>query len=153
MVIDPAIVLLRYAATMHAEAFAEDFFRRHPHLHRFAPKRVVDKPGGSGSHPEARQAGDEVHLFPKFWHLDARTRDFVFAHELGHYVLSKFGLNRLIEVLGKLGVDPWDVSGLPFGQSNMDEAFADSFATHFLDPSELKQRYPAWESAVQEVAR
>lgn len=146
-------VAQRFAATQTAEAFAAEFFQRHSKLHRFAPRKIVDKSsGGGGAHPEARQAGNEIHLYPKFWHLDAKTRDFVFAHEIGHYVLSEHGLSRLIETLGKHGIDPWDSSSLPYGQGNMDEAFADCFAAYFLDHGELKQRYPAWEAVVHGIA-
>ena len=128
--------------------FAEDFFRRYPKLRRYAPKQVVDKPSGPG---EARQHGDEIWLFPKFWKLDPRTRDFVFAHELGHFVLGKFGMAKYVQLAGELGIDVWDQLSLPFGQHNMDEAFADSFASYHLTPSELKSRYPAWVDLVQRV--
>ncbi len=134
-----------------AEEFAAAFFKRHSGLHKFAPKKVVDKAGGGGAHPEARQAGSEIQLYPKFWALDAKTRDFVFAHELGHYALSSYGLPKLIEDLTKQGVDAWDASTLPFGQHNMDEAFADSFATYFLNRGELKHRYPKWDAVVHAV--
>ncbi len=151
-------VARRYAAAVKkvlpetAGEFAADFFKRHSALHKFAPSKVVDKAsGGGGAHPEARQAGNEIQLYPKFWHLDPKTRDFVFAHELGHYALSSYGLAKLIDHLGKHGVDPWDSSKLPFGQHNMDEAFADAFATYFFDRSELKARYPEWETVVHSV--
>jgi len=135
-----------------AASFTKGFFKRHPKLKRYAPSKVVDKTsGGGGSHPEARQTGQEIQLYPKFWKLDPKTRDFVFAHEIGHWQLSEYGLAKLIASLGELGVDPWDSSNLPFGQFNMDEAFADCFATYFLDPSELKSRYPAWEAVVEKV--
>lgn len=153
-------VARRYAATTGkampketAPEFAADFFKRHPKLQRFAPAKVVDKQGtGSGAHPEARQSGNEVHLFPKFWALDASTRDAVFTHELGHYALSKYGLAKLIEELAKHGIDAWDSSNLPFGQPNMDEAFAESFSTYHHHRSELHARYPGWEAAVHAVA-
>jgi len=134
-----------------AAEFATGFFKRHPHLRGFAPRKVLDKSGGGGSHPEARQSGDDVQLFPKFWKLDGGTRDFVFTHELGHLTLSKHGLAKVIKALEAAGVDPWDSSNLPFGQANMDEAFADSFATYFLNRSELKQRYPEWDSVLHTV--
>jgi hypothetical protein len=135
-----------------AASFAKDFFKRHPRLKRYAPSKIVDKTsGGGGGHPEARQSGQEIQLYPKFWKLDDQTRDFVFAHEIGHWQLSEYGLTKLISDLNELGVDPWDSSNLPFGQGNMDEAFADCFATFFLDPAELKRRYPAWETVVEKV--
>lgn len=148
-------VARRYLAEISggAKAFADDFFKRHPALHKFAPKKVLDKSsGGGGADPEARQQGGDIFLFPKFWHLDAKTRDFVFAHEIGHYVLSAYGgLAKLIENLTKRGVDPWDASSLPFGQHNVDEAFADSFASHFMTPGELNHRYPQWDAVLHDV--
>ncbi len=132
-----------------AEAFASGFFRRHPRLRPYAPSKVVDKDGtGNTSHPEARQVGRDVQLFPKFWKLDVATRDCVFAHELGHFVLGQYGLAKLIADLQAEGVDAWDSSALPFGQGNMDEAFADSFASYFLD-QDVQRRYPAWAAAVK----
>jgi hypothetical protein len=149
---DPIVlrVVHRYAAQRDAEQFVKGFLRRHPTLRQYCPKRVMSKEyGGGGSHPEARQVGEEIHIYPKFWALNAATRDFVFAHELGHYVLSQRSLSDLIKELQDQGVDAWDASSLPFGQPNMDEAFADSFATFFLDRSELRTRYPVWDSVVQ----
>lgn len=130
-----------------AESFAQGFFARHPGLRKYVSKRVLDKTGGSGSHPEARQAGDDIWIFPKFWKLDAETRDFVFAHELGHYVLTKFGLSKFVTLAGELGVDVWD--NPPFGQANMDEAFADCFATYMLSRAEIKTRYPLWAKIIK----
>ena len=146
-------VALRYAAkTETAETFAEAFYARHPALRRFAPKVLDKASGGTGSHPEARQSGGEVWLFPKFWHLDDKTRDYVFTHELGHYVQSeKLPGTKFIDACSKHGIDPWDTSNLPFGQFNMDEAFADSFATYFLNHGELLHRYPEWGALVHQV--
>jgi hypothetical protein len=145
--------VLRRFAGENAEAFAADFFKRHPALHRYAPKRVRDEATGSGSahHPEASQHGNLVLLYPKFWTHDAGTRDFIFAHELGHYRLAEFGLQKMIETCQKFGIDPWDTSSLPFAQSNMDEAFADCFASFHLTPGEVTHRYPAWAKLVHEV--
>jgi len=132
-----------------AQEFVSDFFRRHPQLRKYAGIKVMDKAsGGSGTHGEARQHGNEIWLFPKFWKLDPKTRDFVFAHELGHYALSEYGLSKFIAQAETLGVDLWDTASLPFGQHNMDEAFADSFASFHLEPGELKRRYLSWEPLV-----
>lgn len=143
-------VLQRFAGET-AEAFAADFFRRHPQLHKYTPKKVKDATGSGSHHPEASQRGDDVLLYPKFWTHDAATRDFIFAHELGHYVLSRHGLQKLISIAQAEGIDAWDSSSLPFGQPNMDEAFADSFATHFINPNELAHRYPAWVKVVKQL--
>ena len=89
-----------------AAEFAGEFFKAHPHLKRFTPSKVVDKVGGGGSHPEARQAGSEIQLFPKFWNLDAKTKEFVFTHEIGHYVLAhQYSLAKLIQDLSEQGID------------------------------------------------
>lgn len=132
------------------QIFTTDFFAKHPKLRKYAPKRVLDKPSGSGIHPEARQSGDDVWLFPKFWNLDSGTKDFVFTHELGHLFLSNFGLSKFITLLQKEGIDPWDSSSLPFGQHNMDEAFADCFASYFLD-NDVSKRYPKWGDILKSI--
>jgi len=134
-----------------AAQFAVGFFKRHPNLHKFAPKKIVDSANQKGSHQEASQQGDSIQLYPKFWLLDAEGRDFVLAHEIGHWMLDVYGIAKLIEDLNKLGVDPWELSQLPFGWHNMDEAFADSFATYFFNRSELRQRYPEWDAVVHAI--
>ena len=146
-------VVARFLAAQGAVApYLEGFYDRHPGLKRYAPHRILDKTvGGGGSHPEARQHGEEVHIFPKFWVLDPATQDFVLAHEIGHYVKSNYGGVRFMEAAGRLGVELWDTDRLPYGQYNMDEAFADCFASYFLDPSELRSRYPGWFSLVEAI--
>ncbi len=136
-----------------ASTFAVGFFKRHPHLHRYASIKIVDREGSGGSHPEARQQAGQIHLFPKFWHLDTPTRDFVFAHEIGHWVLDEYGMAKLIKDLEESGVDAWDTSNLPFAQNNMHEAFADCFASLAITPAEVKHRYPAWAAVVEKISR
>jgi len=134
------------------DGFLNGFFSRHPHLRGLAPSRIVEKTaGGSGSHPEARQHADEIQVFPKFWTHDEKTQDWIMAHEIGHFVQSRRGTTWLVAEAGKNGIDPWDSSSLPFGQFNMEEAFADCFASYHLNPSELKHRYPAWVPLVEHV--
>jgi len=138
------------ARIIDATEWAETFFHRHTSLRKYATLKVLDKAsGGTGPHGEARQHGNEVWLFPKFWKLNFETRDFVFAHEIGHFALSAYGLQKAIGVAQDLGVDPWDSSSLPFGQFNMDEAFADCFASYHLDRSDLKSKAPAWVPIVE----
>jgi hypothetical protein len=132
-----------------ARTYADAFFRRHPKLREFAPEKIIDGAGGYSG--EARQHLDEIQLYSKFWRLDADVREFVFTHEIGHYVLSLYGLANLITDLEDQGIDPWNSSSLPFGQYNMDEAFADSFATYFLNRSELKARYPKWYAVMHSI--
>ena len=124
--------------------FLDGFSRRHPRLGRLLPKVVEKAQGSSSGHGEARQHGQEIWLFPKFWDLDLKIQDFVLAHEIGHYVQSQKPGTWLMNLGKEQGVDVWDTRSLPFGQFNQDEAFADSFASYFLEPGELRRRYPAW---------
>lgn len=132
--------------------FLKGFYKRHVNLSRFKPT-VKDMEGfGSGADPWASLRGaDEVHLFPKFWELDAKTRDFVFAHELGHWVSSKVSYSTVLRIAQDHGVDLWDTSALPFGQFNGEEAFAEVFAVYHLNPAELLKRYPVWGKIVGAV--
>jgi hypothetical protein len=124
--------------------FLDGFSQRHPRLGRLLPKVVEKAQGSSSGHGEARQHGNEIWLFPKFWDLDLKIQDFVLAHEIGHYVQSQKPGTWLMNLGKEHGVDVWDTRSLPFGQFNQDEAFADSFASYFLEPGELRRRYPAW---------
>ena len=126
-------------------AFLTKFYKKHVGLSRFKPKVFNKSDSGPGKgHPWASQRGDDIHLFPKFWELDAKTRDFAFAHELGHWVSTQLGLSKLIEIANSLGIDPWNTNALPYGQFNMEEAFAETFADVHLNQSEARKRYPQW---------
>lgn len=139
-------------AISETASYVEGFFRRHPKLSKYHRLKILDKEGTSSHHPEAQQHGNEIWLFPKFWKLRTnRLKDFVFTHEIGHWVLTEFSLAKMIELAGEFGIDPWDTPSLPFAQFNMHEAFADCFATYHLDRSELRQRYPEWEKLVEAV--
>lgn len=136
------------------EGFLQGFLQRHPILRKVVPGRIrirIVEKTGAGVHGEARQHGDEIWLFPKFWALDTKTKDWVLTHEIGHWALREFGLSKMIAAASGLGIDPWDLANLPYGQHNMDEAFADCFAAHVLDPAELKHRYPQWIEIVDQV--
>lgn len=129
-------------------AWVREFFRRHPKLARYSKVKVnrVLEATGSAGHPEATVQRGIIHLYPKFWALDTEIKDFVFAHEIGHVVESNFDLIHAAEALG---VDVWrDREPLPFGQHNMAEAFADSFASYFLD-GDVQRRHPDWASLVE----
>jgi hypothetical protein len=54
----------------------------------------------------------------------------------------------LIERANLDGVDLWDTGNLPFGQHNMEEGFADSFASYFVD-RDVQRRYPLWSKWVE----
>lgn len=124
--------------------FLKGFYSRHPKLKKYRPTVKEKSSGGTSGHGEARQHGREVWVFPKFWDLSQDLQDFVFAHELGHYAKSLKNPTELMDLAQQLGVDVWDTSSLPYGQFNQEEAFADSFAAYYLNPSELKSRYPKW---------
>jgi Fe-Mn family superoxide dismutase len=134
------------------DAYLEGFFQRHPRLAPYRRKlrfRAREQ-GGSTGHGEARQHGDEVWLFPKFWTHDKGVQDFILAHEVGHWVKSDLGGQEFIALANGLGLDPWDSSSLPFAQVNMDEAFADAFASYYTD-GDVKRRYPEWAKLVEAV--
>lgn len=137
---------------MKANQYAQIFFEQHPSLERFAPQRVLDKSGSGTTHPEARQSGDEIWIYPKFWNHAPQVQDFIFAHEMGHLILARYSLRLLIADLEMVGIDPWDTDKLPFGSPNMDEAFADSFASLVTDRDVL-HRYPKWAAIVRNVLR
>jgi GNAT superfamily N-acetyltransferase len=140
---------LKREAVEDPAAFVAGLYKRHPKLKSFTPKVIGKTSGGSSSHPEARQSGSEVWLFPKFWDLDPKTRDWVFAHELGHFVQGERASGtEFLDRAKEQGIDPWDTTNLPYGQFNMDEAFADCFAAYHLEPAELRRRYPRWEKLV-----
>lgn len=135
------------------EGFVEGFFRRYPKLVRHARhiKFVERSEGGSAGHGEARQHGDEVWIKPKFWTHGRGVQDFILAHEIGHWVLAEYGSRNFIELAYSRGVDPWDSSSLPFAQFNMEEAFADSFASYYID-GDVQRRYPSWTAIVEAVS-
>lgn len=131
------------------DAFLAGFFKRNPKLRKYfgIPVEVSTGSGGSG-HQEASQIGDRIVLYPKFFNHRQSVQDFILIHEIGHWVLSLVGLKSLIQDLSDIGIDAWDTSSLPFAQSNMHEAFADSFASYFLD-GDVKRRYPKWAEIVK----
>jgi DNA topoisomerase IB len=132
-----------------SKAWVQGFFRRHPKLARYSKVKVnrVFGVSGSSSHPEASVKLGVIHLYPKFWDLSPDIKDFVFAHEIGHAVNGDFSLVGAAEIVG--GVDLWgDAEPLPFAQHNMGEAFADSFASYFID-GDVQRRYPAWARLVE----
>lgn len=130
-------------------AWVDGFARRHPVLRRLldVPVFRVEKPG-AGAHPEARYSHRGIELYPKFWSLGTSAQDFVFAHEVGHHVRERWSTQGFVDAAAELGVDVWDAAALPFGQVNMDEAFADAFASYFTD-GDVKARYPAWTEIVR----
>ena len=127
--------------------WVDRFYNQHPKLKKWRPE--VELREGSG---EARQQGAAIFLFPKFWKLPPTTKNFVFTHEIGHFVL-RGRYPELLKVAQDRGVDVWDTSSLPYSQFNGEEAFADCFASYILTPQELHDRYPQWVSIVQHMMR
>lgn len=113
--------------------------------------KILDRETGTGGHghPEARQHGNEIWLFPKFYQQESDIQEFILYHEIGHYVLSTKSLKWLVKRAEELEIDVWN--DLPFGQYNMDEAFADCFATYHTNQAELRSRYPKWFQLISEV--
>lgn len=133
--------------------FVSRFFTRHPELERLAPARISASVATRyGTHPAGYdELRGEIQFFPAFWRLDAKTQNFVFAHEIGHHVSEKLGRAWLRKRLRDHGVQLEEMRVFPFEQPNATEAFADCFATYFLCPSELRGRYPAWEAVIDEA--
>ena len=145
-------VASHWLCASRTEDFLEGFYSRHPKLRKYARglRRIRESTGGSGSHGEARQTGNDILLFPKFWGHSQDIQDFVFAHEIGHWVLtSNGGTPSLLAKARRDGMDIWDTDNLPFGQFNMDEGFADAFASYFLD-GDVKRRHPQWAAWIEE---
>ena len=128
--------------------WVKGFFSRHSKLRRFAsiPVVHVEEPNRR-RHPEASYTSKGIELYPKFRQLSPGVQDFVFAHEIGHAVLEKWGNREFMSAAKVAGVDPWDTPNLPFAQHNFDEAFADSFASYHVD-GDVQRRYPEWSSLV-----
>lgn len=149
--------MLREAAGSDAVTFTAGFLRRHPKIAAvFQRKQLHVLDGPVNTHRgEAWQEGErKILLGPKFWHLsNNKDRDAVLAHEVGHAVLAQFGLSNLVKLAQEQGVDVWDQPSLPYGNGNMDEAFADSFAEYFLNHAELVRRYPAWVPIIETALR
>lgn len=145
-------VVSRWASSLDVDSWVSGFLKRHPEVRPLLRglRRVRYVDGGLGAHGEARQAGSDILIFPKFWGLPDQVRDFVFAHEVGHWVLSsQGGVQSLLEKGYRSGVDLWDTDQLPFGQANMEEGFADAFASYFID-GDVRRRHPLWARWVEE---
>lgn len=139
----------------HGEAakdvFVSGFFQRHPKLRKYKGIKVqAGGQGGRSGHGQASVQQGNIFLHAPFWDLTLDVQDFVFAHEIGHWILDAFGLGDFIREAEALGVDPWDTPNLPFAQHNMHEAFADSFASYFTD-RDVQRRYPEWAALVEKV--
>ena len=140
--------------------FLSNFYALRPALARFAGVvPVKEKTHASQSrHPDASNeivsGKDTIVLYPKFWTHDHDVQAFIFAHELGHWALSgPYGYTtaRFIRVAAHEGIDVWDTASLPFAAGNMEEAFADAFASYSTDTDVLR-RYPKWARLVETVA-
>jgi hypothetical protein len=101
---------------------------------------------------EATVEAGRILLSSKFASLPREAKEHVFTHEVGHIAVGKLGLKRLVRVLEEEGIDPWDVGSLPFGQFQMEEAFAEAFAESVLDPDRLGRANPKWLRAAKRMA-
>ena len=130
--------------------WVDGFLSRHPKMRRFltVPVLRVEDPHHT-RHPEASYTSKGIEVYPKFWALSPAVRDSVFAHEIGHHVLDRWGYQAMLAAAEAANVDVWDTSALPYSQHNFDEAFSDAFAEAHLNPSDLHRRYPAWAELVQ----
>jgi hypothetical protein len=108
---------------------------------------VRRRDGSAAGHPEARQQGNEVWVFPKFFAQDAGTRRHVLAHELGHWFRQEH-----VELRDIMGWEPGEGYFDVFGSPNSEEGYAEAFAVYLTQPSELRQRYPRlWADMEQRV--
>lgn len=97
------------------------------------PKIVVD----NKLTKEATQRGDSVLVGPKFFKLSPESKRSVLYHEFGHWYRDRF--IGLAEIMGWAPGEGF--FGL-FDTFTSEEGFAEAFAVYFVNPSELKQRYP-----------
>lgn len=92
---------------------------------------------GPGSHPEARQHGDQVWVFPKFFAHGSEWKRHALAHELGHWFRQEH-----VELKDIMGWEPGEGYYDVFATPNAEEGYAEAFAVYLTKPSELRQRYP-----------
>jgi hypothetical protein len=140
--------------------FLSNFYTLRPALARFANVVPVKEKthAAQSRHPDAANeivsGKNAIVLYPKFWTHDHDIQASIFAHELGHWVLSgPYGYTtaRFIPLAAHEGIDVWDTPSLPFAAVNMEEAFADAFASYYTDKDVLR-RYPKWARLVEKVA-
>jgi hypothetical protein len=86
---------------------------------------------------EATQKPDGIHLGPKFFKLDSKTKRSVLTHELGHWYRDKF-----LSLSDIMGWEPGEGFYDLFGAGNSEEGFAEAFAVFLINPNEVKKRYP-----------
>lgn len=139
--------LVEAAATSIA-TYLPGFFRRNPKLARFKSVKMEDggSRSGNGAHPEAEVYRQTVIVYDKFWLQSQALRDWMLAHELGHWALHEtVGLSGIMGVVDLF-------SDLPFGNDSSEEAFADCFASYFLD-GDVQKKFPNWVAAVELVLK
>ncbi len=87
---------------------------------------------------------------PKFRALSRDSQDWVLIHEIGHWVSSEVGLQTWVKAAQSRGLDPWDQTTLPWGQYNMEEAFAETFVVAMAGHD---NRWPEWQSFVKAMGK
>jgi len=134
-----------------AASFSSAWLGRHPDMQRLHDALVTSvEDGKARASEEASYEQGKIVLKPKFYEMadkyGQQTADYLYAHELAHGIESTVPEWR--DQATTLGIDVWDVSALPLGQFNMDEAFAESAATVITkDPDGMRlldERWPAW---------
>lgn len=139
--------MVEAAAPKAIADFLPGFFKRHPKFAKFRDVKMVDGGDGTarGTHPEAEVLPQKIVFYAKFWQQkDQKLRDWMVAHELGHWALhATVGLSGIMDKVDLF-------SDLPFGQDNAEEAFAECFASYFLD-GDVQKKFPAWANAVEFV--
>jgi hypothetical protein len=96
---------------------------------------------------EATQHHDTIFVGPKFLALWTEAQTWILTHEVGHWVSSVVGLGHWAKLAKDMGIDVW--SDLPWGQPNMEEAFAESF-TVAVEGDDT--RWPEWQELALLVA-
>lgn len=132
-------------------AYLEGAKRRLPKV-RGAFKRIPMAYDPTLPHEATQRAAggrDTIQVGSKFMRLPDRQRDAILVHEIGHWVSTKVGLAGWLKEANRMGIDPWDTESLPWGQFNMEEAFAESFMVAVL---EHDKRWPEWQKLALSVA-
>ncbi len=128
--------------------YAHGFFQRNPKLQPLLSVPVKNGPRYGTEIASVRY--ETIILTDAFWDFvknHPADADFIFAHELGHYVSDKITMREWYKKAAELGVDPWDTDNLPLSQFNAEEAFAETFAVIMMGDSiglGHLQRHSGW---------
>ena len=90
-----------FALYKRAGEWTTGFFQRHPALRRYQTISVVPKE--TEGTESASQQGGKIAIYPRFWEHPPGLQDQIFAHEIGHWVLSRYGMSCFIELAEEHG--------------------------------------------------